>query len=159
MTTSSPTAFPKKMCTSDVTRTIRDKDKKKPPTRAQKPARDHRFAPKQNRLAPFSHPRERFPAASRHPPRKKKERERETTNLLTHQCRSRQSDFARSAVSRRIRPRDRARDPRKRAATRGLVAHTCSLLRVIRFVASRAKRLSLSLSGGREFSTRRRMKL
>ena len=147
--TTSPTAFPKKMCTSDVTRTF-ETDKKKPPTRAQKPARDHRFASKQNRLAPFSHPRERFPAASRHPPRKKKERERETTNLLTHQCRSRQSDFARSAVSRRIRPRDRARDPRKRAATRGLVAHTCSLLRLIRFVASRAKRLSLSLSLGRK---------
>ena len=148
--TTSPTAFPKKMCTSDVTRTF-ETDKKKPPTRAQKPARDHRFAPKQNRLAPFSHPRERFPAASStFDTRAKKKRE---TNLLTHQCRSRQSDFARSAVSRRIRPRDRARDPRKRAATRGLVAHTCSLLRLIRFVASCAKRLSLS--GGRVFYSKK----
>ena len=52
---------------SDVTRAF----EKKNATRAQKPAREDRFAPKQNRLAPFSHPFRRFPATSNGPRAKK----------------------------------------------------------------------------------------
>ena len=63
--TTSPTAF--RRCT-DVTRTSQKN------ARAQKPARDHRFAFKTNRLAPFSHPRERV--SSVFDTRRAKKRER-----------------------------------------------------------------------------------
>ena len=137
--TTSPTAFPKKMCTSDVTRTF-ETDKKNRPRERRNPRET--IASPQNKTV-SRHSPTRASGFQRHHDTRRAKKKRET-NLLTHQCRSRR-DFARSALSRRIRPRDRARDPRKRAATRGLVAHTC-IFSVRICVVCKAS-LSLSLSG------------